>query len=656
MEKHTVFLNYVPEDQTIAERIRTALNAAQIPVYVPPQNTGKDAILEITSQIETLAKNEGIMLVILSQHAIRDSLFISNIQYLCELTKERMAMLIFQIEDLPEENAVALYSSQAFLLRNGSNIEKDLEKVITRAKRMLGMEGFPLLERFPITQKVTKRVFVWIAILTFLAALVNYFHPFLGKSNGATSKITLEPFSGESVEQGLIVDRRFVPEYDYEDDPAAQAPFSYNPVYLFKTLTFYDPQYENLLDGTNAYESSANQITENDLWILKQSKGVFQISSSAQDNQRRNPTIEFSYYFDPTSTTYIGIRFRMEDYLGWTDVESQMLGRMGISDFHVITLNLNKQTMTTYFDPDMVYDLENDWHVVELVFEPDKTLITILLDGVIISSGNYPKELNLRHSQLWISNEMETTTDWVHFYIDEIRYGGNDPIPVAKTADQSAYHFSPDVIYYQNDFDEGLLSESILENAQYINISDGKINFSIPPRLDEEQEPELSTIALEEIHFSEVNYIALKYRYLQEADECANLGIIIRNKLYFNLVNSYIEGTIEGCGSTFFENVGRNHMSRLIGTEENQQLNYWHNLELIIIPSHNDENNYRVQLWADAKLVHDYGTDDPQYLTGPEQLTSINFSVFGGFTADSYAQAEIDEIRVGYVSPSIGSE
>lgn len=650
MEKHTVFLNFVPEDQAIAERIRNALNTTHIPVYVPPQNTGKDAILEITNQIEALAKNEGIMLVILSRHAIHNSLFISNIQYLCELTKERMALLVFQIEDLPGDNAVALYSSQAFLLRTEQDSRKDLDKIITRVERMLGIEEPPLLERFPITQKVIKRVFVWVAIFVFIVAIISYFFPIFDKKNDSMTQLTMEPFSGESVEQGLIVDRRFAPAYNYDGDPAAEAPFSYNPVYLFKTLTFDDPQYENLFDGTSMYESSANQITENDLWILKQSKGVFQISSSAQDNQRRNPTIQFNYYFDPTSTTYIGIRFRMEDYLGWTDVASQMLGRMGISDFQFMELNLNKQTMITCFDYDTVYDLEDDWHVVELVFEPETTFLTIYLDGMAISSGNYPEELNLMHSHLWISNDMEATTEWVHFYVDEIRYGGEYLIPVAEIADQSAYHFSPDLFYYRNDFEEGLLLESIKENPHYIHVSDGEIIFRVAPISGND----FTEIAIEEIPLSEVNYVALKYRYFQEAGECANLSILIHNETYFDAVDAYIQMMMINCGD-YWGDIGKNKISQLMINEENQQPDYWHSLEILLISPGEGEDDYHVQLWSDGKLVHDWETSDPGYLTAPDQFSSIIFTISGGHTGDSYLQIEIDEIVLGKVFPNAGN-
>lgn len=655
MEKHTVFLNFIPEDQAIAEQIHDALNAAHIPVYVPPQNTAKDTILEITSQIEALAKNEGIMLVILSQRAIHNSLFISNIQYLCELTRERMALLVFQIEDLPGDNAVALYSSQAFLLRTEQDARKDLEKIITRVKRMLGMEESPLLERFPITQKGIKRVFVWVAILIFIVAIINYFFPIFGKKDGSPTQLTIEPFSGESVEQGLIVDRRFVPAYAYNDDPAAEAPFSYNPVHMFKTLTFDDPIYENLLDTTNVRFHYPPSINEMDLFLVKQSKGVLQLSASAQDIRDRLLDVRFNYLFDLSNTTYIGIRFRMEDYQGWTDVQDQIVGSINISSYlHLVDFNINKQTISIPWISDDLYELGDEWHALEFVINPDTFWATISLDGKEIGAGYFYPNGRKLVSQLFITYEMEATTDWVHFYVDEIRYGGESTILLATTPDQIDYHSTPEEIYSYNNFNDGFLLESTKENSQNIKISNGEVEFSIPAGQDFER----TSIEIKDVPFSEINYIALKYRLPAGYSDCAHLFIKIQNELYFEKLGEDIEFEIGECCSSFNAALYSGMIDRKVGTVENYQPDSWHSLEMAIFkPDCVDCGDpYSLFVWHDGNVLHYFELRHLALLADPAYTSSVIVGVNRGSREEGNYLGEIDEITMGYVSSSVGNE
>jgi hypothetical protein len=137
-----------------------------------------------------------------------------------------------------------------------------------------------------------------------------------------------------------------------------------------------------------------------DLFLVKQSKGVLQLSASAQDIRDRLLDVRFNYLFDLSNTTYIGIRFRMEDYQGWTDVQDQIVGSINISSYlHLVDFNINKQTISIPWISDDLYELGDEWHALEFVINPDTFWATISLDEKKLEQGT-----SIQTEENWFHN------------------------------------------------------------------------------------------------------------------------------------------------------------------------------------------------------------------------------------------------------------
>ena len=123
-----------------AEQLKTELQKAGIQILLPEYKGELADVKTTIQQIESIAENGGVMLLLLSAKAVKDPLFISNTQYFCELTGKKQSLLFCKIEDLPKENAITLYYPRGVMINISSQLQNGMKKVVINAKRLLGME------------------------------------------------------------------------------------------------------------------------------------------------------------------------------------------------------------------------------------------------------------------------------------------------------------------------------------------------------------------------------------------------------------------------------------------------------------------------------------------------------------------------------------
>ncbi|MCJ7626019.1 MAG: toll/interleukin-1 receptor domain-containing protein, partial [Anaerolineaceae bacterium] len=334
MNEQQVFINFVPQDLETANQIREKLEAENISCYMLPAVDDMETHFKVVQQIESMIDAKGAIVTIVSREALKNNWIISNAQYSCELAGRRTMLVIYQIEEIPQNNPLALYYAQAVVINASRKTDTSFSKLVNNAKRILQRIDVPDTFRpRRIPQKIIKRIVVITAVLGMLLGIGNYFLQMISEANRnlpqviATPVVFDDPFSGESLDQGIIIDRRYVPESMPPGNPQAEAPFHFQPEYIYKRFSFDDPALENVNPiDEGGYSGS---ITLADQYIIRQTNGVLQYAVAPQinggvGNSGFHSTWFFNHLIQTGDFEYMGLRFRIDDYQGWWSDENNL--------------------------------------------------------------------------------------------------------------------------------------------------------------------------------------------------------------------------------------------------------------------------------------------------------------------------------------------
>lgn len=665
MKSERIFINYSPADTMLAEQIRDVLLRQDISVYLPPAGSNAEAAVAAVEKMEQIVREGGIMLTVLSADSVKEDLFISNFQYMCELAGERRVMLIYRVGEVKDDASIALYYTQSVIVQADKEDAPAFQALITQAKRLLGLEK----SRSWIPRRVNPKLTRKLICITFFAALGLGIIWYLIRASGTqqnesalptpTPVVEPTPMSGESVDQQLIVayeDHSF--DFEVQDDPQEEAPFTFQPAFITKTISFDDPEYDSSYDNKelSVFDTGAGGFGGRT--SLFQKEGVLQVTYTVPDylKQRGSAQVGIKHLFTLSDTSYIGIRFRIPDYEGWTNAGESITGYFdfcigGYGCQSIIGFDLVQQLMD--IEDGKSFELGTSWHVLELRLDAEKNGIEIYLDGDYVKMTTNISDKN-QYNYIQLNFPYDATTDWVNFYLDEVRYGGDHELHFAQIPGDAPFHFSVEPLTVVEDFDTYPLVFVFNQGAQYTELLDGVLRFDIPNGENSSTDVELQT---QISSISQVNYYAIRYRIFNTGPEYwsgwGGLGMwLFPNE---DIRDRYAGIVLSRYHPNFTIYLGPHKEFFLEGTDDNSPFGLWHTLEMVLMPSSEDSASYGIQLWHDGYFVMEGEIDSTIGIIDSDQLTwAINLRT--GSDAMNNFSGEIDEIRAGYISPDLTEE
>ena len=127
-----IFINCMAEDLPQAEELVKRLEIAGLSYYLQPAQLNPMLQQELVEKIKSVATTNGCMVCILSRNAIANSLFISNIQLMCETARSNRVLVKYPIEELPSDQSIRLFDSQAYQVKNTGRSAEDISAIIQR--------------------------------------------------------------------------------------------------------------------------------------------------------------------------------------------------------------------------------------------------------------------------------------------------------------------------------------------------------------------------------------------------------------------------------------------------------------------------------------------------------------------------------------------
>lgn len=656
MSECQLLVNFHPADREIAHQILDVLQAKGISCQLLPRVDCLETHFEVLDQIEKTMASSGALLVVLSEAALKDDWVLANVQYCCDLAARRTMLVIYQVEDLPEDHAFNFYLPQAVVVTDIKQ-KGNYEKLVNPVKRVLGQsDSANAFRPRVLSRKLIKGAVIFVIIGSLLLGVGSFVYPKVVESLQPalplepTPVLSDKPFSGESIDQKIIVDRRDVPTVDFEENPKTAAPFYFEPGMIQKQFAFDDPD----LDNINVLSSSGYigniAISEKDRTVVRQQNGVLQAAlapSSAVENQ-----ISFKLpHLMPTDRwDYLGIRFLLKDYPGWSDENRENGFGFNLSSLShdLITVNIGRRQIQPTPDIHQVHSLSRGWHTLEMVRSKDLTHLDIYLDGGFIGQASI-EGLTKQYDQLSVFLYAQYSTDWINLYIDEVVFGGEVPVRPALRPEDRAYFLTPDEVFFVESFKE-MPDEAVLaEGAGFGRVLEDAFLFEISP----EQDQALIAFQVPDIIFPEMNYFSFRYRLSNwQQEPWADWGAL-SIRLHHP---DYQDGS--GCSIGVFESLyraeysltgGNNRIESLIGSWENFQPGAWHTVEMAIRPLDREGGTYRLYYWHDGYQVRQMEIKDLASCLGQGPLTA-QFIVDSGFPRQKSLSGEIDEIRVGKIN------
>jgi hypothetical protein len=654
LTEQTIFINTVLQDSQIARQIQDQLKIEDIPCYLPPQVTNLKDHYEVVNQIEAMVTNQSVMVVVLSQAALDNPWFVSNVQYACELAGRRTVLVILQIDDVPKDNPIGLYYAQAALLKATNQAELPLKKLISMIKRVLHRKDMPNTFH---QRRLPKKVIGWafgIAVIgAFALGVSSYFLPWYSDLMSprlppiATPVIFEDPFSGESIDRGITVDRRSLPEMPPSGVPQTEAPFFFQPAFIHKRFSFDDPALENL-DVLNIGSQYGNRsVTPKDQTASRQIQGSLQVSLAPGEGiDSKFIKFGFPHVFSTREMPYIGVRFYLEDYAGWSDAD--LTNFIGFSttfhDGHLCLIDVGRGRILNE-QGEVIDESGIGWHTLEIMPSNTDQVMRIYLDGDEI--GQHALDMGVdRYAQLSLNLSAPYATDWVNIYIDELVFGGERPLFKTASADEMTYLMTPDVVLYDETFDE-VPAFPVEIHGSGAMVRNGTFQFSIPKGREDVN----INVAIPAQPVSQMNYFSMKYRILDfQTDPWSEWGSISIRLQSLDLAQdkgySSIGAFDSRYGAEYILQAGRNEHHGWWGSWENFQPGAWHVMEMVIKPGSDLRDQYIIQYWHDHILVGEHEIIDVEYFLGDHPF-SVAFSVDSGRPRQVDFKGEIDEIMVG---------
>ena len=127
----------------------------------------------MVEKIKGIAAGHGCMVCILSQKAVSDSLFISNIQLMCETARNNRVLVYYPVEQLGDDQNIRLFDSQAYQVKRTGSAAEDVSGVIQRINQIIhppARDIFQLLSRI-ISRKALTGLLIAVAVLGVIASV-----------------------------------------------------------------------------------------------------------------------------------------------------------------------------------------------------------------------------------------------------------------------------------------------------------------------------------------------------------------------------------------------------------------------------------------------------------------------------------------------------
>lgn len=670
-----VFINYVPDDIDVARSVKKQLEQVGISCYLPPTETNPVVNLEIVEKIKQIGGDQGCMLFIFSEKASASSVFISNIQLMSEVAGKNRVLIRYQVEDVKNDQQVRLFYSQAHHIINRNDLVNETAQIIRWVNKITEQEMQPVSKN-PLRilfQTISKNVIIGLVVAVIFvsvaaAVIYNLINPFASTSVQPTPVVlpTLTPtpvvmyvpFSGESKDSGLSVDARFVPSYLPEKDPAMEAPFSYKPKYILVQDDFSDPKYENSYNGAIwAVNWGLDEIGSMD---VSQMNGILQLAVAPQLERQTELRLDSRLLYTPDQCTYLAYRFRMDDYQGIkqpnTNVIVNAVFQLTKENSLEANFNLIDQSFSGFQTGDSKSTLDSDWHTLEIISQAEKQNIDIYLDGKKVGT----RSLNQIQSKSWMNYvfflSVSNTNDWVRFQLDEIIFGASEPISEKELPEDVPYHFTPSQVDYQENFDTQAYQQFLVNGNSYVKINNGVLEFNIPSGKEDIgiglEVPISST--------SETNYLATRYRYTSpNTDYWSNWGGF--TLLLFNPSFQNPEGYSPQIEVTRLDERFAGWSCQSCGLQVNayivnSQPSQWHTLEMVMKRSVSNSNQYRIAFWIDGNLLgEDELSDAEKFLNESENLFAA-IRINSGRNRHEAFSGEIDNLTTGFLDPTKAQE
>jgi hypothetical protein len=650
-----VFINCVPEDLPFVVEIKKRVELADLSFYVPPASLDPVTQKGLVEKIKSIAASQGCMLCILSNRAVSNSFFISNIQLMCETARTGRVLVTYQVEPLENDQNIRLFASQAYQVQWSGDSAVDTSRIIQRIQQVLHPPSrnlFQFLSRY-ISRKVLIRLSSTALLLGVVGAILfNVLQPAPAAPvlPTPTPVVLYVPFSGQSQDIGLTLDVRSVPEYIPDTEPALEAPFSFQPGYILEQDDFSDPTFEHNYDKQKWFFSDLlNDVSS---MGVNQANGVLQLAVAPIGNKGLSLVLNSRYLFNLQQVTYLGYRFRLDSYQGMIKENTSFHGHF-----------FNKPTDASFLDTIEFDGLSQDllsgnsrialgsrWHTVEMISQVDRHLVGVYLDGKKIQTLSFDDDQLIRWMNYDFALDISNTTDWVRIQIDEIVYGADQPIAQTLLPENAPYRFVPDKVDLHEDFSAQTYQEEMVSGAGFVTQSKGVLSFSVPPGMD----AQFIRFQFPTRPINENNYYATRFRFTNPDDDywvsyaCLFLGLDKKDPISscgFELsIGTYRPDYF------FMGNFGPNQTISEYAHNQNAQPGNWHTLEMIIKPPAGDSQGYTVFFWVDGYLLGEGALQDPaMYLdiNGPV-VAALQISS-GSYRTDVFS-GEIDDLVIGFIA------
>ena len=658
MNSESVFINCDQGDLELARKIKESLETSGIHVFLPEGDRTPSSIAAIIKKIETILQNNGIMLVLLNDEAARDNLVISNTQLCSELAGKRQSLVICKNKKTSNDQVIALYYPRAVQI----NVEKDplgsIPRVVSTVKRTLGLEKSSSL----IPKRISKKAItwlVWIAVALSLTGGLTTF--FVGKYQekqeaiqAAQAPVVINvPFAEESIDQGYDIAQRSIPLYQSTDDPEKLAPFRFQPKILTDQITFDDPKFDNTLDYS-IINKNDNSISEEDQKLVIQQNGILQISGRPKNNKHVVVNSTIKHIFTTQNTSYIGIRFRLEDYQGWSDIQHESGIMLRSNNLELVFISATRQKMVAPNHLANEKTIGTSWHSLEAILSPETNTMDVYLDGDLFYTAHNIAFTD-QQENLFVNMDVMSATDWVSLYIDEIIFGSNQGPKIASDAEQALFRFAPEEITYFNPFNDATQMDiSAPENATIYN---GVLNLKIGANNNNKD----LSILFPTGPITTANYFALKYRIRESAPVSwtndGHLEINVgANESIQKQVGYRPSMTTELPSAGYFYSFGINDIQGLFGSEDNFQKGTWHTMEIVFLPTSSDGSSYEQQYWHDGQLVGQGAVVGSEIFLNPSTNLVVVLQLFAGNDIDGGLSLDVDDITFGYIPNEVTSD
>ena len=651
-----VFINCIPEDRQVAEEIEKRLEVAGIPYFVQPAQPGPAVQKEAVEKIQAIAASKGGMLCILTQKAISDSLFISNIQLMCETAPNARVLVYYSIEQLEDDRNIRLFTAQATLVKSSGRAEQDVSRVIQKINQIIHppeREFLPLFSRI-----ISRRTLIGLlSVMVVLGVIASIFFNNSQKAPPApiqptsTPQLLFTPFSGQSQNRGFSQDVRSVPDYQPEGDPAVDAPFYFKPVSVFEQMDFNDPAYEHTFDGQKwSFSSILNDVSS---MAVTQTNGVLQMALAPIGNNPLSLVLGSKYSYTLQQVTYLGVRFRLNDYNGRkqenTSLHAHFFDQMDGPQAYVDAIDLDGLSQVVINGSSSI-PLGSRWHALELVSQNDRHFVDVNLDGKKINTLTFNDDQLSRWMHFTFALDISNTTDWMRMQIDTVVYGGDQPFPLTLKPADAPYRFTPDTIDLHEDFASGVNQLAFSSGAEFVTQSNGVISFQIPAGRDNQViRYDLPTKPL-----NQDNYYATRFRFTSPNDNYwANYAYFflgIENKNHSPGSGSdLVIGTFRN-GNDFQGHFGTNQAIDEINWNQNSQPGYWHTLEMIFEPPDGPSQTYTAAYWVDGFLMGKASIPNSEHYLDANATLVAYLQISGGSDRQNVFSGEIDDLVIGKIA------